>query len=54
MKTFFTYIKKHTITIILVIIFLFIQAICDLKLPDYTSKIVDIGISQNGIENNIP
>ena len=54
MKTFLKHIKKHTLTIIIVIIFLFIQAMCDLALPDYTSKIVDIGISQNGIENNIP
>ena len=54
MKTFFKHLKKHTFIIILVIIFLFIQAMCDLALPDYTSKIVDIGISQNGIENNIP
>ena len=54
MKTFFKHIKKHTITIILVIIFLFIQAMCDLALPDYTSKIVDVGIQQNGIEDNVP
>ena len=54
MKTFFRHFKKHTLTIILVIIFLYIQAMCDLRLPDYTSKIVDVGISQNGIETNIP
>ena len=54
MKTFFKHLKKHTPTIILVIIFLFIQAMCDLSLPDYTSKIVDIGITQNGIEDNVP
>ena len=54
MKTFFKHLKKHTLTIILVIIFLFIQAMCDLSLPDYTSKIVDIGITQNGIEDNVP
>lgn len=54
MKTFFRQFKKHTLTIILVIIFLYIQAMCDLRLPDYTSKIVDVGISQNGIESNIP
>ena len=54
MRTFFRHLKKHTLTIILVIIFLYIQAMCDLRLPDYTSKIVDVGISQNGIETNIP
>lgn len=54
MKTVLKYLKRHTITIILVILFLFIQAMCDLALPDYTSKIVDVGISQNGIEDNVP
>jgi len=53
MKTFLKHIKKHTITIILVIIFLFIQAMCDLSLPDYTANIVDIGIRQSGIEDNV-
>lgn len=54
MKEFLRHIKKHTFTIILVIGFLFIQAMCDLSLPDYTAKIVDVGIRQNGIEDNIP
>ena len=54
MKTFFKHLRKHIVTIIIVVIFLFIQAMCDLRLPDYTSKIVDVGISQNGIETNVP
>ena len=33
---------------------LFVQAYCDLSLPDYTSKIVDIGIQQGGIESPVP
>lgn len=49
----FKYFKKHIFTILLIIIFLFIQAMCDLALPDYTSKIVDIGIRQNGIQDNV-
>ena len=53
MKTFLKQIRKHTLTIILVMIFLFIQAMCDLSLPDFTAQIVDIGISQNGIEDNV-
>ena len=53
MKTFFKHIRKYWLTIILVIMFLFIQAMCDLSLPDYTAKIVDIGIRQNGIEDNV-
>ena len=53
MRTFLKHIKKHTLTIILVIIFLFIQAMCDLSLPDYTANIVDVGIRQSGIEDNV-
>ena len=53
MKTFFKLLSRYTFVIILVIIFLFIQAMCDLSLPDYTAKIVDIGIRQNGIEDNV-
>ncbi len=54
MKTFFRHLRRHTLTMIIVVFFLFIQAMCDLRLPDYTSKIVDVGISQNGIESNVP
>ena len=54
MKHILNILKKHTLTIIFIIIVLFIQAMCELSLPDYTSKIVDIGIRQNGIEDNVP
>ena len=40
--------------ILLAIALLFIQANCDLALPDYMSKIVDNGIQQNGIINAVP
>ena len=33
---------------------LFAQAFCDLALPEYTSKIVDTGIQQKGIEDAVP
>ena len=33
---------------------LVVQAYCDLSLPDYTSKIVDTGIQQGGIESPVP
>ena len=53
MKTFFKHLKVHSLTIVLIIVFLFIQAMCDLSLPDYTSKIVDVGIQQSGIKDNV-
>lgn len=46
--------KKHTFGIILVIILLIIQAYCDLKLPDYTSSIINVGIQESGIESILP
>ena len=30
------------------------QAYCDLSLPDYTSKIINVGIQQKGIEDGVP
>ena len=54
MKNILKILKKHTLAIISVIILLFIQAWCDLSLPDYTAKIINVGIQQNGIENSVP
>ena len=53
MKHIFKTLKKYTWQILLVILLLFLQANCNLELPNYTSKIVDIGIQQSGIEDNV-
>lgn len=53
MKEIFKTLKKYSFSIILVIVLLVIQAFCDLALPDYTSKIVNIGIQQGGIEDAV-
>lgn len=53
MKHIFKTLKKYTWQILLVILLLFIQANCNLELPNYTSKIVDVGIQQSGIEDNV-
>lgn len=53
MKKILKILKKYKIEILLVLISLFIGAMCDLSLPDYTAKIVDVGIGQNGIEDNV-
>ena len=36
------------------LVLLFVQAFCDLSLPDYTSRIVNVGIQQSGIEDCVP
>lgn len=47
------YLKKSLIPIIAIIFMLFIQAYCDLSLPGLTSKIVNVGIQQGGIEDAV-
>ena len=46
--------KESWIQVILIIVLLCIQAATDLKLPSYTSNIVNVGIQQGGIENSVP
>ena len=52
MKHVLKTLKKYCLQIILVFILLFMQAMCDLSLPEYTSDIVNIGIQQSGIESS--
>ena len=40
--------------IVLIFALLFLQAFCDLSLPEYTSRIVDTGIQQKGVEDAVP
>ncbi len=46
--------KLFVIPVIVVIALLVIQALCDLELPQYTSDIINNGIGQSGISNNVP
>ncbi|MDF2558409.1 MAG: ABC-type multidrug transport system, ATPase and permease component [Bacillales bacterium] len=46
--------KPFLFGIIVIFVLLFVQAMTDLALPDYTSKIVNNGIQQGGIENASP
>jgi ATP-binding cassette subfamily B protein len=48
------YLKPYLLLILLAILLLFVQANCDLALPDYMSEIVNNGIQQGGIENAVP
>ena len=51
MLKLFKYLKNSIFSILLIVILLVMQAVCDLSLPDYTSKIVNVGIQQSGIES---
>ena len=46
--------KKSWLLVVCIIVFLIIQAVADLNLPDFTSNIVNIGIQQKGVENVTP
>ncbi|MCC6905051.1 MAG: ABC transporter ATP-binding protein, partial [Anaerolineae bacterium] len=48
------YLKPYTGLIVMAVFLLFIQAMADLSLPDYMSKIVNDGIQQGGVENAVP
>lgn len=54
MLKMFHYMKERWHYIVMIILLLFAQAFCDLSLPDYTSKIVNVGIQQKGIEDGVP
>lgn len=46
--------KKSWYVMIIILLLLFVQANCDLALPEYTSDIVDVGIQSKGIESPVP
>ena len=46
--------KESWISVIAIILLLIVQATGDLTLPDYTSKIVNVGIQNGGIEDVAP
>lgn len=54
MKNLFKYAASYWKAMIAIILILFVQAYCDLSLPAYTSDIVNVGIQQGGIEDEIP
>ncbi|MGM9639369.1 MAG: ABC transporter ATP-binding protein [Butyricicoccaceae bacterium] len=54
MKTLAKYLKPQLPAVVLGILLIVAQAWCDLKLPDYTSTIVDTGIAASGIEERCP
>ena len=46
--------KESWLSVIIIVLLLIVQAACDLTLPDYTSKIVNVGIQNGGIEEVAP
>ena len=54
MRKLASYVKPYLGQVLIAIALLFLQANCDLALPDYMSQIVNVGIQQGGVENAIP
>ncbi len=54
MKLLKRYFRPYIITVVFCVIMLFIQAMCELNLPNFMSDIVNVGIQQNGVENAVP
>lgn len=48
------YLKPFVGFLIFAVVMLFVQAMCDLNLPNYMSNIVNVGIQQSGIESSAP
>jgi ATP-binding cassette subfamily B multidrug efflux pump len=48
------FLKKYSIHILIIIALLFAQASLELSLPDYMSRIVNVGIQQGGIDKTYP
>jgi len=54
LKKVLRYVKPYTLLVLAAVLFVFIQAMSELTLPDYMSKIVNVGIQQSGIESAVP
>ncbi len=54
MRRLLKYLKPYTLFVLSIIILLFIQANADLSLPDYMSRIINVGIQQGGVEEAVP
>lgn len=54
MGKIFKQLARHWAVCLVIFALLGVQAYCDLSLPDYTSKIVDVGIQQGGIQSTVP
>lgn len=54
LKILLNNLKKSWWAIIVIFVLLCAQAMADLNLPDFTSKIVNVGIQQKGVENSSP
>ncbi|PKK40694.1 Lipid A export ATP-binding/permease protein MsbA [Clostridiaceae bacterium JG1575] len=54
MKLLLSEMKRYWVLVLCILAALFVQAYSELSLPDYMARIVNVGISQNGLEKGSP
>ncbi|MBR2779354.1 MAG: ABC transporter ATP-binding protein, partial [Firmicutes bacterium] len=54
MKIIIKYLKPYWKTVIVIALLLAVMAFCDLALPQYTSEIIDVGITNRGVDHILP
>ena len=54
MRNVLHHLKRSWKAVLVILALLVVQAICDLSLPDYTSRIINVGVQQGGIEYAAP
>lgn len=54
MRKLLSFLKPYSLQVAVIVVVLMVQAYCDLSLPSYTSDIVNVGIQQSGIDENVP
>lgn len=48
------FLKPYALAVVGIFAILVVQAYCDLSLPNYTAKVVNVGIQQGGIDETVP
>ena len=54
MRHIFINMKKYWVSVVIIFVLLILQAVCDFSLPNYTSKLIDTGITNDGVEYATP
>lgn len=54
MRIILSKIRPYRPAVFALVILLVVQAFCDLSLPIYTSKIIDVGVTNRGVEHFVP
>ena len=54
MRSILRKMKPQWKAVLLILLCLLVQAVCDLALPTYTSSLIDVGIQSSGVEYAAP